>query len=162
MDQETREMFGKVLGILEIMKTDVAELKTDVAELKTDVVELKTDVVELKTDVAELKTDVVELKTDVAGLKTDVVGLKTDSISMRAEMNLLKQAMVIMGTRQDEMYLMLKSSEENRLRMKALEEKSSVSVVERDHLKMESAKIVGALRRGAHEILNGLGDEEVS
>ncbi|EGW37876.1 hypothetical protein [Desulfosporosinus sp. OT] len=148
MDQETREMFGKVLGILETMKTDVAGLKTDVAGLKTDVAGLKTDVAGLKTDVAELKTDVAELKTDSTSLKT--------------EMKLLKQAMVAFGARQDEMYLMLKSREESHLRMKALEEKSSVSVIERDQLKMESAKIVGALRRGAHEILKGLGDEEVS
>lgn len=70
--------------------------------------------------------------------------------------------MVIMSARLDEMYLMLKSSEESRLRMKALEEKSSVSALEVDKLKIESAKIVGALRRGAHEVLNGLGDEEVS
>lgn len=113
MDQETREMFGKVLGLLEIMKTDVSTLKTDGSTLKT-------------------------------------------------EMDLLKQAMFAMGARQDEMYLMLKGSEESRLRMKALEEKSSVSAIERDQLKMESAKIVGALRRGAHEILNGLDNEEVS
>ena len=118
MDQETREMFGKVLGLLETMKTDAAGLKTD-----------------------------------VAGLKTDVAGLKT-------EMNVIKQSIVAMGARQDEMYLMLKGSEESRQRMKALEEKSSISVLERDRLKMESAKIVGALRSGAHEILNKLANEE--
>jgi len=102
-----------------------------------------------------LKTDVAGLKTDVAGLKTDVAGLKTSVAELKTEM-------AAMGARQDEMYLMLKSSEESRLRMKALEEKSTVSALERDQLKMESAKIVGALRRGAHEILNGLGKEEVS
>ena len=134
MDQETREMFGKVLGLLEIMKTDVSTLKTDVSTLKTD----------------------------VSTLKIDVSTLETDGSTLRTEIALLKQAVFVMSARQDEMYLMLKGSEESRLRMKMLEEKSSVSAIEREQLKMESDKIVGALRRGAHEILNGLDNEEVS
>ena len=141
MDQETREMFGKVLGILEILKTDVSDLKIDVADLKTDVAVLKTDVAVLKIDVANLKTDIADLKQDMDGMKQD--------------MNLMR-------SRQDEMYLMLKGSEESRQRMKSLEEKSAISAIDRENLKVESAKIVGALRRGAHEILNGLSGEEVS
>jgi len=37
VDQETREMFEKVLGILEILETDVGALKKDVSALKTDI-----------------------------------------------------------------------------------------------------------------------------
>lgn len=176
MDQETREMFGKVIGILETLRTDVVELITDVAGLKADVAGLKTDVAGLKTDVAELKTSVIRLETRVGGLETRVGGLetrvsglerssnslRTEMNSLKTEMSSLKQTMAAFGARQDEMYLMLKSSEESRLRMKALEEKSAVSIIERDQLKMESSKIVGALRRGAQEILQGLGDEDVS
>lgn len=113
MDQETREMFGKVLGLLEELKTDVSVLKTDVSMLKTD-------------------------------------------------MDVMNQRMNVMGSRQDEMYLMLKGSEESRQRIKALEEKSSISVIEMDKLKIESAKTVGALRRSAHAILDTLASEEVS
>ena len=113
MDQEIREMFGKVLGLLEIMKTDITTLKTDGTSLKTDMI-------------------------------------------------LMRQSMEAMSARQDEMYLMLKGSEESRQRMKTLEEKSSISAIERDQLKMESAKIVGAMRRGANEILKGLAKEDVS
>ncbi|MCB8814279.1 hypothetical protein [Desulfosporosinus shakirovi] len=50
MDQETREMFGKVLGVLEVITTDVSSLKSDVSDLKADVSSLKTDVSSLKTD----------------------------------------------------------------------------------------------------------------
>ncbi|TGE31840.1 hypothetical protein [Desulfosporosinus sp. Sb-LF] len=93
MDQETREMFGKVLGLLETVKTDVQVLKTDVAGLNQ-------------------------------------------------RMDVMNQRMDFMGSRQDEMYLMLKGSEESRQRMKTLEEKGSISEIERDQLKMESAKII--------------------
>ncbi|MDO0821939.1 hypothetical protein [Desulfosporosinus nitroreducens] len=162
MDQETREMFGKVLGVLEVIKTDVSSLKSDVSILKTDVSILKTDVSILKTDVSILKTDVSGLKTDVSGLKTDVSDLKTDVSDLRTDVGSLKTDMNVMRSRQDEMYLMLKGSEESRQRIKSLEEKSTIAAIERENLEVESAKIVGALRRSAHEVLKGLADEEVS
>ena len=127
MDQETREMFGKVLGLLEVVKTDIEVMKTDIEVMKTDIGVMKTDINVLKID-------------------TDV----------------LKYKMNAMESRQDEIYLMLKGSEESSQRLKILEEKSLISVIERDQLKMESAKIVRAIRRGAHEILNCLADEDVS
>ena len=142
MDQETREMFGKVLGILEVMRTDVSELKTDVSGLKADVSQLKTDMEVMKADVSQLKTDMEVMKADVSQLKT--------------EMDVMNQRMDVMGSRQDEMYLMLKGSEESRQRIKALEEKSLISAIEMDQLKMESAKIVGALRRSAQATLDAL------
>jgi len=134
MDQETREMFGKVLGLLEVVKTDIEVMKTDIEVMKTDIEVMKTDIGVMKADINVLKID------------TDV----------------LKYKMNAMESRQDEIYLMLKGSEESRQRLKILEEKSLISVIERDQLKMESAKIVRALRRGAHEILNCLADEDVS
>jgi len=155
VDQETREMFGKVLGVLEVIQTDVSSLKSDVSILKTDVSMLKSDVNTLKTDVSDLRTDVSTLKTDVSDLRTDVSILKTDVSNLKTDMD-------VMRSRQDEMYLMLKGSEETRQRIKSLEEKSTIAAIEREKLKVESSKIVGALRRSAHEILKGLADEEVS
>lgn len=119
MDQETREMFEKVLGMLEILKTDVSALKTDMNVMKLDM---------------------------------DI---------LRLDMHGMNQGMNIMYSSQNEMNIMLNESEERRQRMKSMDEKGSVSALERDNLRLESAKIVGALLRGAHEILNGIANEEV-
>jgi chromosome segregation ATPase len=147
MDQETREMFGKVLGVLGIIQTDIAGLKLDVQNMKEDIAGLKLDVQNMKEDIAGLTINYQNMKRDIAGLAINYQNMKEDITALK--------------NRQDEMYLMLKGSEESRLRLKSLEEKSSISAIERDQLKIDSAKIVGALRRGAHEILEGL-DEDVS
>ena len=38
----------KILSMLEVLTTDMAELKTDMAKVKADVAELKTDMEEVK------------------------------------------------------------------------------------------------------------------
>ncbi|HBW37324.1 MAG TPA: hypothetical protein DEF89_19300 [Desulfosporosinus sp.] len=86
--------------------------------------------------------------------------MKLDMDLLRLDMHGMNQGMNIMRSSQDEMNIMLKESEESRQRIKSMDEKSSVSAIERDNLKLESAKIVGALLRGAHEILNGIAKEE--
>jgi len=117
MDQETRGMFEKIVGLIGEVNAKVENIESDIGTLKSDVGTLKSDGTTLKSD------------------------------------------MVAMKSRQDEMYLILRGWEENRNIVKALEEKSLVATSEIDKLKVQTSKVIGAVRRSSQEALDGLADE---
>jgi len=100
-----------------------------------------------------------EAKSDMTAMKSDVGTLKSDMAAMKSDVGTLKSDMTAMRSRQDEMYLILRGWEENRNIVKALEEKSLVATSEIDKLKVQTSKVIGAVRRSSQEALNGLADE---
>ncbi len=74
-------------------------------------------------------------------------------------MTAMETDMAVMKSRQDEMYLMLKGSEEKSQVVRILEERSTAMKSELDSVKVETAKTIGVLKRTAREILDSLAEE---
>lgn len=66
------EKLDKILAILGVVQSDVAELKSDVAELKSDVAELKSDVAILRTRVDRMEIQLNATFEAVAYTKEEV------------------------------------------------------------------------------------------
>ena len=86
------------------LSNQVGVLTTDVETLKSDVVILKNDVAILKTDVETLKKDVEILKADVETLKSDVAWLKQQVATLTADIQELKQLVLLLIAQQKQFY----------------------------------------------------------
>jgi len=70
----------KIMDLLGILVSEVAEIKTDLADVKTDLAGVKTDLADVKTDLADVKTDLAETKQTVARIEVEH-GRKLDALA---------------------------------------------------------------------------------
>ena len=87
----------KILEILGVMQSDMAEVKADVKSLHAQVDRIETDMAEVKDDlkglhaqVDRIETDMAEVKDDLKGLHTEMREVKDDLKGLHAEMREVK------------------------------------------------------------------------
>lgn len=62
MDAELKDALNLLLGKIDGVRTDIAEIRSDISELRTDVTEIRSNISELRADVAALQSGQDELR----------------------------------------------------------------------------------------------------
>lgn len=92
------EKLDLILGTVQTMAKDIAELKAEMKVVKADIEVLKADIEVLKAEMKIVQSNIAELTADVAELRDDVEDLKDNVSSLTNRMQAVENSVAELRT----------------------------------------------------------------
>ena len=88
--ERIERLVEQLIGTVEKITQDQAEMKADIAEIKAEQAQMKADIAEIKIEQAQMRADIAEIKIEQAQMRADIAEIKIEQAQMRAEQAQMK------------------------------------------------------------------------